>query len=96
VKRETILGREEVECDEDCPSCSGEFCETHGIEPCDCDTAERHEAARMDAGAPESPEEPQDPDQGTRNGVQGLRGATTGQDEATEGDRLIAGPSWRM
>src|SRR5208337_4371330 len=27
----------------DCTKCSGEFCETHGVSPCDCDTAERHE-----------------------------------------------------
>lgn len=31
-----------MECDEDCPRCSGEFCETHGVIPCDCDTAKRH------------------------------------------------------
>lgn len=26
----------------DCQKCSGEFCETHGVDPCDCDTADRH------------------------------------------------------
>lgn len=26
----------------DCTRCSGEFCEQHGTQPCDCDTAERH------------------------------------------------------
>jgi hypothetical protein len=28
--------------EKDCRKCSGEFCETHGIEPCDCDSADRH------------------------------------------------------
>src|SRR5208283_6116478 len=27
----------------DCPYCSGELCEKHGNEPCECDTADRHD-----------------------------------------------------
>lgn len=27
---------------EHCRRCSGEYCETHHLEPCDCDNAERH------------------------------------------------------
>lgn len=26
----------------DCPMCSGEYCTIHILEPCDCDTADRH------------------------------------------------------
>lgn len=29
-------------CEDDCQRCSGEYCETHLLEPCDCGTAERH------------------------------------------------------
>ena len=32
--------------EEDCSKCSGEYCETHGVEPCDCDTAGRHYAPK--------------------------------------------------
>lgn len=32
------------ECDEDCPRCSGEYCNRHGNEPCDCDVVDRHTA----------------------------------------------------
>lgn len=28
----------------DCPKCSGEYCESHGTDPCDCDVVERHAA----------------------------------------------------
>jgi len=38
------------DCDDDCQMCSGEFCLTHGVQPCDCDTAERHEPASEDVG----------------------------------------------
>ena len=27
----------------DCQRCSGEFCEQHGTQPCECDVAERHQ-----------------------------------------------------
>ena len=30
----------------DCPMCAGEFCETHGYKPCDCDVVDRHSGAR--------------------------------------------------
>lgn len=29
-------------CADDCSRCSGEYCETHGTDPCDCDSEERH------------------------------------------------------
>jgi hypothetical protein len=29
-------------CGDDCSRCSGEYCETHGMQPCECDTADRH------------------------------------------------------
>lgn len=32
-------------CKPDCPMCSGEYCERHITEPCDCDVIERHEPA---------------------------------------------------
>ncbi|GMV06745.1 MAG: hypothetical protein AMXMBFR53_30200 [Gemmatimonadota bacterium] len=32
----------ETECPDDCAMCDGEFCATHGADPCDCDTADRH------------------------------------------------------
>lgn len=28
--------------EEECARCSGEYCDVHGTEPCNCDTAERH------------------------------------------------------
>ena len=27
---------------EDCPCCLGEYCQTHHLEPCECETFERH------------------------------------------------------
>lgn len=36
---------EDTGCEEDCAQCSGEHCETHGAEPCECDTAARHSRA---------------------------------------------------
>jgi len=27
---------------QDCSKCTGEFCETHGANPCDCDVLDRH------------------------------------------------------
>ena len=27
---------------DDCGACNGSYCETHGAQPCDCDSAERH------------------------------------------------------
>lgn len=29
-------------CPEDCPRCSGEYCDLHGAGQCDCDVLERH------------------------------------------------------
>lgn len=29
-------------CVLDCTKCSGEYCEQHGADPCDCDVIERH------------------------------------------------------
>lgn len=29
-------------CPEDCQMCSGEYCENHFAEPCDCDVVDRH------------------------------------------------------
>jgi hypothetical protein len=26
----------------DCTKCNGEFCEQHGVEPCNCDVLDRH------------------------------------------------------
>ena len=32
----------EISCEEDCTRCSGEYCEKHFNEPCDCDVVDRH------------------------------------------------------
>lgn len=32
----------ELTCPEDCDKCSGEYCETHNVRPCDCDVVDRH------------------------------------------------------
>ena len=32
----------ELKCDEDCIMCSGEYCEQHFDQPCDCDVVDRH------------------------------------------------------
>jgi len=42
----------------DCPYCSGELCEKHGNEPCECDTADRHDkvAQLPEARQPVPPE----------------------------------------
>jgi|SRR5581483_352871 len=32
----------DLECEDDCTRCSGEYCETHITDPCDCDCEERH------------------------------------------------------
>lgn len=33
-------------CDEDCTRCSGEYCEQHGVSPCECDVIDRHQKAQ--------------------------------------------------
>lgn len=35
-----------VDCDEGCHRCSGEYCNKHGTDPCDCDAADRHAEGR--------------------------------------------------
>lgn len=40
-------------CSEDCTRCSGEYCDTHGVAPCECDVEARH----TDANGRWSPEE---------------------------------------
>ena len=37
------------ECKEDCRKCTGEYCETHTTDPCDCDVVDRH---RYNPGMP--------------------------------------------
>lgn len=32
----------ELACPEDCPMCSGEYCERHFDRPCGCDVVDRH------------------------------------------------------
>ena len=29
-------------CERSCARCAGDYCDHHGIEPCDCDVIERH------------------------------------------------------
>ena len=44
-------------CEEDCSRCSGEYCEQHFADPCDCDVAERHQqrASAVKAALPLQP-----------------------------------------
>ena len=41
--------RTALQCSPDCSMCSGEYCYTHGVDPCDCDVIDRH------AGIPRTP-----------------------------------------
>jgi len=37
-------------CDENCTRCSGEYCEQHSTDPCDCDVDARHAEPRRASG----------------------------------------------
>ena len=46
VLRQALDARQapaEPDCEPDCRLCSGEACETHGTDPCECATDERHQ-----------------------------------------------------
>ena len=46
---------ESKRCTEDCTRCSGEFCERHGTNPCDCDVIDRHTVEAVEAFNTQSP-----------------------------------------
>lgn len=50
-------------CSENCTRCSGEYCDTHGVAPCECDVEARHTDSNgrwspeeLLAGDPDAPE----------------------------------------